>query len=217
MERKAIDSEWIKSVLSVGEISSEMTERAHRLVAPRGRIISPTEWQKQQAMPAAVLILLFPYLNCEEDIRLLLIKRKVYPGVHSGQISFPGGKKEHADVTLWDTAVREAEEEIGIERKEIEQLRTLAPIYIPPSNFLVMPYVAWSSKQPLLAPNQKEVELLLMPSLAYLMRLPVEQALVRLSTGEEAEVPCFRYQEHIVWGATAMMLSELLLILRHFY
>lgn len=217
MERKAIDGEWIKFVLSVREISREMTERAHRLVAPRGRIIFPTEWQQQQAMPAAVLMLLFPYLNHEKDIRLLLIKRKVYPGVHSGQISFPGGKKEQVDATLWDTAVREAEEEIGMKKKGIEQLRALGPIYIPPSNFLVTPYVAWTNEHPVLVPNQKEVELLLMPSLAYLMELPVERALVRLSTGEEIEVPCFRYQEHIVWGATAMMLSELLIILRHFY
>jgi hypothetical protein len=141
---------------------------------------------------------------------MLLILRKTYPGVHSNQIGFPGGQQEDADTGLLETALRETEEEVGVPREEITVIRALSQLYIPPSNFEVRPYIGLYDKRRPFVPQQSEIEALVEVPLYELMddRLLITQRL-RTSYADETEVPAFQLSGHVVWGATAMMLSEI--------
>lgn len=103
----------------------------------------------------AVLILIYPKENA---LHLVLILRNVYKGTHSGQISFPGGKQEPEDGSLWHTALREANEEVGIDPEKIKYIGALTKVYIPPSRFLVSPFVAISEEQPRFTADPIEVQ-----------------------------------------------------------
>ena len=161
---------------------------------------------------AAVLIHLYPAEN--DLLHFVLIQRNSYVGVHSGQISFPGGKPEAEDTNLWDTALRESSEEVGLNGIEIHKLRSLTDIFIPPSNFLVSPFVSYSFEKPEFVRQIKEVDLILEIPVSKL--LGHEQVLCKnLTTNymDEFEVPCYVFNEKVVWGATAMILSELRILL----
>lgn len=163
-------------------------------------------------MKAAVLICLYP----EEygDIHLVLIRRNEYDGVHSGQISFPGGKYEEDDSNLFHTALREAKEETNIGIDDVEILGEITAVYIPPSNFIVKPVIGWTSQKPDLIPDPSEVSEILSVSLNELTN--PENLQFRDIPHREFDiinVPCFYIQGHIIWGATAMMLSEVVDIL----
>lgn len=141
---------------------------------------------------------------------MVLILRKTYQGVHSNQIGFPGGRVEEEDENLEHTALRETEEEVGIPRSEVQVVRKLTRLYIPPSNFWVQPFVGLLEKTPNLIPQESEVEKILEVDLDDFLN---EQNLINqtLSTtyAQNIEVPAFMLNGHVVWGATAMMLSEL--------
>lgn len=164
----------------------------------------------QNPKAAAVLLLLF---EKSDALHLLLTKRVSYPGVHSGQLSFPGGKVEPHDPHRIGTALRETEEEVGVPAQHVEVLGELTPIYIPPSNFLVDPVVGYLSKQLVFIPQATEVaEILEIP----LQQLLLPEARVQRSIligSETREVPGFAWEEHFIWGATAMMLEEFLAVL----
>lgn len=150
------------------------------------------------------------YPDLAEKVNLVLILRKSYQGVHSNQIGFPGGRMEDIDKNLRQTALRETEEEVGIPVSEIEVLRKLTRLYIPPSNFWVQPFVGILQKTPNLIPQESEVEKILEVDLDEFLN---EQNLIHqtLSTSyaQNIEVPAFMLGGHVVWGATAMMLSEI--------
>jgi 8-oxo-dGTP pyrophosphatase MutT (NUDIX family) len=114
-----------------------------------------TERYHANARLGAVLILFYPKDN---DIHTVLIQRPTYEGVHSAQVAFPGGKKEENDFTLIDTALREASEEVGIEKNKITIAGNLTHLYIPPSNFLVTPVVGFSESRPEFMLQKNEVE-----------------------------------------------------------
>jgi len=164
------------------------------------------------ARKAAVLICFYP--GAHEDIHLVLIRRNEYDGVHSGQISFPGGRHENDDKDLFHTALREAEEETNIRIDDVEVLGEITPVYIPPSNFIVKPVIGWTSQRPDLIPDPSEVSEILTVSLAELMD-PANRQTKDISHREFniIDVPCFYIQGHIIWGATAMMLSEVVDVL----
>lgn len=154
----------------------------------------------------SVLIMLFPM---EDHYGTLLIRRTEDNGVHSRQISFPGGKSDPHDTTPVDTALREGEEEIGLDSRKIEVLGTLSPLYISPSNFEITPVVALGERPENLEPNPAEVE--------YVIELPLknlEQLRETIDISVRGyflrEVPCFNFAGQIIWGATAMVLQELL-------
>lgn len=156
---------------------------------------------------SAVLALFYP--DRENITKFLLILRASYNGTHSAQISFPGGKKERNDINLMQTALRETQEEVGVDANAISIYRTLTRTYIPPSNFWVTPFMGFLNKKPDFTTNE-EVELLVEVKLTDLLD---DQFLIskNLSTSymKNIDVPCFKFNDQIVWGATAMILSEI--------
>lgn len=155
---------------------------------------------------AAVLILIYPK---QEAPHIVLMKRNSYPGVHSDQISFPGGKLEAFDKNLEQAAVRESNEELGILPSQVTILGELTQVYIPPSNFLVNPFVGFSEERPEFVPDNKEVTEVLEVPFSDILN-PDNLNNVELNVrGSQIEVPAYTLNGHVVWGATAMMLSEL--------
>jgi len=184
-------------------------EAQHKL-APLLRIqeLARTDINSKKPNKAGVMALFYP--NKEEITNLVLILRKTYKGVHSNQVAFPGGRVEDFDKNLKHTALRETEEEVGIPKKDVEVIKKLTKLYITPSNFWVHPYVGLMSKTPNLIPQESEVEKILEVDLEDFMD---EKNLIsqQLSTSyaKNIQVPAFQLNGHVVWGATAMMLSEL--------
>ena len=161
---------------------------------------------------SGVLALLYPY---HEILHLAFMKRTEDGRVHSGQISFPGGKMETDDRDYIHTALREANEELGIISEQVEVLGQLSPLYIPPSNFLVYPSVGFSRQRPDFQLSEKEVAAVIETPLEYLLKKETVQS-VQVTVGHQLRmnVPAFTFGSHIIWGATAMMLNELLTVVR---
>jgi len=159
------------------------------------------------ARRAGVLALFYPNSNMETC--LILILRKTYKGVHSAQIGFPGGKFEDEDVNLEATALRETEEEVGVPREVVSVIKELTEIYIPPSNFFVQPFLAITAKTPNFIAQEEEVEALIEVPLSHFMDdALLTTKVLTTSYATNIDVPAFLLNGHIVWGATAMMLSE---------
>ena len=162
---------------------------------------------------AAVLALFYP--NENEETTFILTERASYKGTHSAQISFPGGKLDKTDNNLEETALREAFEEVGVLSNNVEVIRELTDVYIPPSNFLATPFIGFIEEKPVFVTNY-EVETTIEVLLDDLLN---ESSLttVNLTTSymRNADVPCFKLNGYIVWGATAMMLSEIKELLKY--
>ncbi len=156
------------------------------------------------------MVLLYPHKN---DIYLPLMKRPIYEGAHSGQISFPGGKFERTDADLTETALRETEEEIGVDRSRVEVVGVLSELFIIASNFKVIPTVGFVNEKPDFIPDPHEVAGVLNVSLAHLND-PQNQGMeqMRFRNNIVINSPYYNVQGNVVWGATAMMLSELLAV-----
>lgn len=161
----------------------------------------------RQPKKAAVLILFYPDSN--NEVSFLLTKRASYPGTHSAQISFPGGKFEIYDESLCDTALRESYEEVGIQRKNVNIFKEITDVYIPPSNFLVTPFMGYSFKKPCFKINN-EVDKIIEVSVKELLDdNNIGSIEIETSYMKKTSVPCFQLNYSTVWGATAMMLSEI--------
>ena len=115
-----------------GDVAHSLLAPPHRMTQLTSVKIASVTYQK-----AAVLLLFYP--NAKGDVRFILTQRKVYEGAHSGQISFPGGKPEPSDGDLWNTALRETHEEVGVSSEKVIYIRSLSELYVPPSNFLIVP------------------------------------------------------------------------------
>jgi 8-oxo-dGTP pyrophosphatase MutT (NUDIX family) len=163
------------------------------------------------AQVAAVLILLYPY---KESVFTVFMQRHAYKGVHGGQISFPGGKKEKADHNIIQTAIREAHEETGVDPSKIDIIGSLTPLFIPVSNIIVTPVLGWINSKPVFNHQVEEVVFLFEADLKTLIN-PVTIKTKPLHIGGELiEVKYFDYDGYVIWGATAMILNEFLTILR---
>jgi 8-oxo-dGTP pyrophosphatase MutT (NUDIX family) len=160
---------------------------------------------------ASVLMLFYPDNN--NETRLVLMLRNKYKGVHSNQISLPGGKVDRLDKSLKDTALRETYEEIGLHRDDIEIVGELSSVYIPPSNFNVFPFIGYSSKTPKFFPDSKEVSLILSPKLSYILGMEIVESVVEVNNSKQ-KVPSFLIDNHILWGATAIMIHEFVLLFK---
>lgn len=166
------------------------------------------ELYSMHARKAAVLILIYPGLS---GSRIPFIKRQVYVGAHSGQVSLPGGKWEETDIDLETTALRETEEELGVEANRINIMGELTQLYIPPSNILVKPFVAFIENEPVFKPDPREVARLISCDFSSLLDYKIrKEKLLELKGGSKINAPYFAICNEMVWGATAMILSELL-------
>jgi 8-oxo-dGTP pyrophosphatase MutT (NUDIX family) len=184
---------------------------AHQRLMPEIRRRYAVSPDLSAAMPSSVMALFFEQAN---DIRLVFIQRPHYNGVHSGQIAFPGGRAEKCDADICQTALRETEEETGISAKDIKVIGQLSDLYIPPSNFLVHPFVGYLTHEPHFVPDPVEVQEVFTVKLDDLLQ--PDAIKMRTVTGADytAEVPCFFVDNRIIWGATSMILSELIEVIR---
>ena len=163
--------------------------------------------QQKVLNKSAVLALLYPR---GEEIYTVLMLRSTYRGVHSAQISFPGGKMNIEDVSLEHTALRETEEEIGVSKKDITIIGSLSKVPIPVSGFVVKPFIGFLSKSPTFKPDPTEVEEVIEVPLKLLIASgTVKKKKLKLSGGAVVQAPYYDINGHTVWGATAMMISEL--------
>jgi 8-oxo-dGTP pyrophosphatase MutT (NUDIX family) len=186
---------------------------AHILMSPRPRGTPPLNVEPREA---GVLALLF--LHDDGQLHLVLTRRTESLRGHSGQISFPGGRRDDDDPDFAATALRETCEELGL-CDDIEIVGSLTQIYIPPSNFNVYPFVGYRESTPYFRPNEDEVaEVFTVPLSALLDEAyKSEELRVFQYKGETIamRVPYYALCGHKVWGATAIMLSEFEQRLRH--
>ena len=189
-------------------------KEAQFMMAPMERVkeFSDLDISKMNPRRAGVMILFYP--DQEGIAKMILMLRKTYKGVHSNQVGSPGGKVEEEDASMLDTALRETEEEIGIPRTKITIVREMTTTYIPPSNFCVFPFLGYSDSPLTFIPEEEEVEGLIEVSIADFL---ADEAVIskKMSTSymDNIDVPAFLLNDHVVWGATAMMLSELKVLL----
>lgn len=177
---------------------------AQKKMMPEGRILKTTE--QTNIRKSAVLIAFFKEAN---EWFFPLIKRASYQGVHSGEMALPGGKFEPSDKTIATTALREAREEIGICAKDVILLGHLTELYIPVSNTNVTPMVGYLKNKPELTANKKEVESIFLIKISDLLNDKNRQTEIWNFAGEKKNIPFYTLENHKVWGATAMILSEL--------
>ena len=184
-------------------------EVSHQKMMPleRKKLLEKMNLKNNIPREAAVTMLFYPKNN---ETHLVLIVRNSYNGIHSAQIAFPGGKIEPEDIDFRATALRETEEEIGVNRNKIEIVKAFSPVFIPPSNFMVYPFLGICTEEIQFVPDPIEVAAIIELSLNVFRDnaiFTVENLVT--SYASFIEVPAFKIDEHIVWGATAMMLSEL--------
>ncbi len=181
---------------------------AHLHMAPAARAAPDSiSIANKPCRQAAVLAVLYPD---EEGTGVLLTKRKETLKKHAGQISFPGGKQE-ANESLKETALRETEEEIGLPPHNIDLLGALSPLYINVSNFCVFPFVGAVQHMPAaLVPQDTEVERILKVPLHNLADPAILKEEIWTLRGQKMTIPYYAYEQETIWGATAMMLAELL-------
>jgi len=202
-------SEFLNRIVKVKNLELP-GEDFHLKMAPIERLIELKQKARSMktAKQAAVLCLFYP--SSEEITHLVLILRKTYKGVHSAQIGFPGGKIEAEDTSLEETALRETEEEVGVPVKNISVLKQLTEIYIPPSNYFVQPFLGTTLTTPRFIPQEDEVDAVIeVPLSEFLDDAVRTHQTLNTSYAKQIQVPAFKLQGHIVWGATAMMLNEI--------
>ncbi|MFZ2284543.1 MAG: CoA pyrophosphatase [Lutibacter sp.] len=166
----------------------------------------------RNAKKAAVLALFYP--NTQGETCFLLTLRANYNGTHASQISFPGGKFDDSDDSLKTTALREAQEEVGIQPDDVRIFKQITDVYISPSNFLVTPFLGLLNYTPILTKNEEvedNIEVLLKDLLD---ENALSTTIVTTSYAKNIPVPCFNLSNFIVWGATAMMLNEIKVLLK---
>jgi 8-oxo-dGTP pyrophosphatase MutT (NUDIX family) len=180
---------------------------AHGVFSPPYReVLTHDQIIKNNPKFAAVNIVL--YLRDNEWFFPLIQRTENERDRHSGQISLPGGKREEYDRDFAETAIRETSEEIGLEKPYVRIIREMSPIYIPPSNFYVYPYISYSKRNPEFILQESEaVEVIEFPITSFL-NLPDSPEIMSLPGAGGKEVPVINFNGYIIWGATAMILSE---------
>jgi len=163
------------------------------------------------ARAASVLILLYPL---KKSVYTVFMQRPDYDGVHGGQISFPGGKQEPSDKDPVHTALREAQEETGADPEQITVIVTLTPLFIPVSNTIVTPVVAWTGKKPSFSHQEEEVVFLFDADIRRFFDPSIIKTKLLELGSEKINIKYFDYEGNVIWGATSMMLHELLVIIK---
>ena len=182
-------------------------EDAHRVYSPPYRpIFTYEQILSRNPRFAAVNILL--YLKGHRWYFPLIVRSTNENDKHSGQISLPGGSRDAEDADFAATAIRETSEEMGIDRHYVRIIREMSPMYIPPSNFYVHPYISYTGKNPEFVLQESEaVELIEFP-VESILELSTEPEMMILPSSRGVEVPVINFNGYLIWGATSMMLSE---------
>ena len=162
----------------------------------------------------AVLILLYRQDIYSSDWKFPLIQRPHYQGVHGGQISFPGGKKDIEDIDLHQTACREMQEEIGVSGKNIRIIGSMSKLDIEASNHLVLPVIGFMDRKPIFTPHPYEVAEIIQISLADLFKKNVVKEKDLQIGGVTLRVPYYDVDDRFIWGATAMIINELMTMIK---
>ncbi len=198
-----------KERLEAMEKSPLPGDMAHLQMTPykKGLKVSPDN-------PRLSAVMLTAYADAEEA-KILLLKRSVYSGVHSAQVGLPGGKMDENDKSLLNTALREMQEETGITENFLVLKGELSPMYIPPSNFMVHPFVAVCERLPDIVLDKREVQYYFGIKVSELIDDNFLQKMdIKTSYGAIKDVPYFHLNDEIIWGATAAILNELKQILK---
>lgn len=205
--------------MNISELLDKLKERlqtelpgasSHIKMAPPGRFPTTNIPKPNDSTRiGAVLLLLYP-MEGGGSILFPLIVRPEYEGVHSGQVAFPGGKQDESDEDLIETALREAYEEIGVKITREHVIGQLSEIYIPPSNFLVFPTIAYLPEKPMMSKDDREVEKIFEVPIDNLQDRSLHQVKKVNFKGMDLDIPYFKLGEYDVWGATAMILAEFL-------
>lgn len=163
--------------------------------------ITPNENTRQ----SAVLLAFYP---SDREVFLPLILRPAYDGTHGGQMALPGGKMEYADENLVRTALREAQEEIGVKAMDVNIIGELTDVFIPVSNFVVKPIVGFLDYKPDFFPDKKEVEKIFEMKFSDFLKLE-NKGIRDITIGKRSmSVPGFEIQNQWIWGATALIINE---------
>ncbi len=197
----------LNNVIKALENAALIGSPAHYLMAPEG-IRLERDLANSNYVDSAVLLLLFQH---EGSVHITFIKRAEYEGVHSGQIAFPGGRVELYDIDYWNTAVRETVEEIAV-NQSIKFICKLSDLYVPPSGYLIHPFVGYIEKTPVFTPDSFEVAEVFHVDLQWFFKSESKSEF-QYKKQKTIIAPCFKVNNHIIWGATSMILNELLLIL----
>ena len=182
---------------------------AQRHMAPPSRRLEPEPGSTPRQ--AAVLV---PLHTNEGEVSLLLTLRQENLRHHGGEISFPGGAMEPTEHSFTETALREAQEEIHLSPAAVQVLGDLTPLYIPPSHNLVHPVVGWLTQRASWSTNPAEVQKIFSVPLRRLLAPETARRKIQIRHGETRVIPCYQVGEHCIWGATAMVLSELLFLIQ---
>jgi 8-oxo-dGTP pyrophosphatase MutT (NUDIX family) len=184
---------------------------SHIKMAPEHRADELFNVNKDDFNPrlSAVLIILF---HEDEKLKIVFIRRSEYVGIHSGQIAFPGGRYEKYDEDLRTTALREVEEEIGIKADAVQILGHLTDLYIPPSNFMVRAYIGYLNEKPVFDIDDREVQEVLVLDFEHFKHPDVIKVreFKTHNSNRLTNAPYFDVEGAVIWGATAMILTELL-------
>lgn len=184
---------------------------AHQEAAPY-RNIDYDSLDLKTVRKSGVLILLY---EKQAEPHIVLIERPIYKGTHSGQIALPGGKVEESDKDIVHTALREANEEVGVLMDDVEVVGQLSDVYIPVSNFLVSPVIGFVNYAPNFIAQEREVADIIELQLQKLINTQyLATDNIKLSNGLKLQVPVFQFNQKTIWGATALMLNELRWVLR---
>ncbi len=194
-------------LINAGNIKKALSQAlpgqvSHRKMLPLNRELSAQPDELLLIKHSSVLLLLFMENN---EINACLIKRPAHMKHHAGQIGLPGGRIETGETAI-ETAMRETQEEIGITSDQIEILGSLSEIYVQVSGFQIHPFVGWINEKPAFNINKNEVEKTISFPLRLLKNI-IEETEIETFTGL-LKVPCFKFEDEIIWGATAMILSE---------
>lgn len=182
-----------------GHLPEVLRLLSHRL--SQNPVPDPAECQR----PSAVLVTLNVHAG---KTQVLLIRRPDFLSEHPGQVACPGGSWEHSDASWWETAIREAREEVGIVPTAVMRLGPLPPVYIPRSRFTLVPYVGYVPRRPVLDPAPNEVAEALWVPLEELRE--ARHTVTRERGGLLRPWPEFALPTATVWGATAIFLDQLL-------
>lgn len=192
-------------------------DNAHQLLAPMHRKPAGDYLKERNDYKVAAVMAAFVPLKEGDDAGIMLIERTGGKDVHASQISFPGGKQENGE-ELSDTAKREMEEEVGVAKESINVLFPLTPLFIPPSNFLVHPYLGYLHSLPPLKLSEAEVKRVHLFSVyEFLNPENVFEGTFGSARGYEVKAPFYKIGDVVIWGATAMMLSEIAELIRPVY